>query len=575
MAGPYNYYIGPWVWVEPVFDSDTLEQIGGGYWRAPLGTVGLIDLRGLPDQSLFGMLGDKPYGFFAVFGTLPSEYSLLGSGDLREITSTAAMKSAWNSLHGYSPEGDTLNDLLFDHITSGSDPTYQGPTPPLMPTASGILEVSLGGHSLIKSERFRYGTHPHTNKVQAVLHRNYRNMRAEVEAGRMIDGHERRVLDFWLDKYRLDKIDPASWKRLVSPELRAGHSGPLPHRTTITESFNKADSDILGPDLTWTELIGDLDVVSNEAQTTDANSFVVRADSNLSGDDHYAQASMTNSCSGSGTSSCQAVARKDSSATETFYVAIANWEQNTLQLFKAISGTFTQLGSNVSQTLTDGVYETIRTECDGSTIKHVFNSVDKITETDTAITGNLRTGLRGKNNKAGCHAAFDDFEAADLAAGQTVITGLAIETDTAFAITSTKTLTVGLATETETSFSVTIDRTLTVELITETDTAFGVTVVRALNVGLSIETDTAFVVTVGAATVVGLTTEANTAFATTIDRALNVGLATETQTSFVVSAAKVKAVGLTLEIDSAFDVSFIGPQVSSAIYYYQILLPGT
>ena len=35
---------------------------------------------------------------------------------------------------------------------------------------------------------------------------------------------------------------------------------------TITESFNKADSTTLGPDLTWTEIQGNLQVLSNRVR---------------------------------------------------------------------------------------------------------------------------------------------------------------------------------------------------------------------------------------------------------------------------------------------------------------------
>ena len=36
--------------------------------------------------------------------------------------------------------------------------------------------------------------------------------------------------------------------------------------TTLTESFNQADSTTVGPDQTWTEVVGDLETVSNECE---------------------------------------------------------------------------------------------------------------------------------------------------------------------------------------------------------------------------------------------------------------------------------------------------------------------
>src|SRR3990172_7052716 len=62
---------------------------------------------------------------------------------------------------------------------------------------------------------------------------------------------------------------------------RWGSFRPIRGGSTIVESFNTADSDTLGRDLSWTELIGDADVVSTELSiiTRGAVSAVARADS--------------------------------------------------------------------------------------------------------------------------------------------------------------------------------------------------------------------------------------------------------------------------------------------------------
>ena len=390
--GAFNYYIGPWVW-----DDRDPEMPS---WNVPAGTVGLIDLRGIPDQSLAGVLGSRPYGFFAVSGTLPREYTLLGSGDLREINTTAAMKSVWLSLFGYEPQGDKLADLLFDYLTNGSDPTFNDDTvPSLMPNTKGVLEMHLGGHSLVKAARFRYGIHSHTNKTQAALHRNYRRMRAEVEAGRMFDGHERKVLDFWVKKYKLKGDD---WKQLVPAELRDGHSGPLPHDTTITESFNTGDSDTLGPDLSWTELEGDWDIVTNAAEVASASGQQV----------------VIKNIVGSASANRGVIARKDSSATLSYYhfdAADNGGATDTWRTFKRVSGSFTAIGSNTTvDVVADDV---IKGQTDGSTIKRFRNGSEQDSATDSAISGNLRCGLNGNVLAGNNGQRVDAFEAADLAAG--------------------------------------------------------------------------------------------------------------------------------------------------------------
>ena len=171
---------------------------------------------------------------------------------------------------------------------------------------------------------------------------------------------------------------------------------------TITESFNTADSDILGPTLSWTELSGDWDVVSNQAKCL--TNGVARADSDLASDDVYAQVEIpTPSASGDGP-----ICRKDDSATLTFYHARLNSVPQA-QLFKFVAGTATQLGATVG--ITRAAPDTVKVEADGSTIKCYYNGAEKISATDTAITANTRAGIRGFRN-----GIVDNFEAADLAA---------------------------------------------------------------------------------------------------------------------------------------------------------------
>jgi len=414
-----HYYLGPWVWVLPVFDDDG-NEIELGYWRAPTGTVGLIDLRGIPDQSLSGVLGARPYGFFAVDGTLGTDYDLLGTGDLREIRATAAMKSAWFSLLGYTPQGDTLNDLLFDHMTNGSDPTFQDDrVPTLMPTTKGILEIHLGSHSLIKSERFRFGTHSHTNKVQAVLHRNYRQMQADIDTGRMAENHIRRVLDYWLDKYRIRKTIRTDWEQFVPPELRDGHEGPLPHRTIITESFNQGDSTTLGPDQTWAETSGDWETVSNEVRTSIiGGQQTARCEVDLSGDDHYGELVIA-TWTGTNKKQLGPTCRRSVSVETYYHAAVIRGTTNTGPfLLKTVTGTLSVLDSDTS-----GISppETHRVESNGSTIRHLIDGVEKFSVTDTAITSNLRCGLYGRTDVTVGEATGDSFEAADLAIGIQVL----------------------------------------------------------------------------------------------------------------------------------------------------------
>ena len=184
----------------------------------------------------------------------------------------------------------------------------------------------------------------------------------------------------------------------------------------ITESFNKADSDTLGPDLTWTELAGDFDVVSNTCRTAVNVACLARADSNLSTEHFYVQAVIrTNDDANS--SQANLIGRKDNSATETFYVAVAHFTNNELTLFKCIGGAFTQLGSAVSQALAIDTDYTLKLQMVQNTIKVYLDGVEKISQEDTDIdgvtVGGKRGGIRAVKLTTG-YVQFDNFEAADV-----------------------------------------------------------------------------------------------------------------------------------------------------------------
>lgn len=407
-----NNYIGPWVWADQ--------------WNSPTNSIGSIDLRNIPDQSIAGRLGDRPYGLFIIDGTLPSEYTLLGSGDLRDIRSSAAIKSAWLSHTGFEPQGDSVADMLFDQLTVGGDPTYQSEVPPLTATSKGALELWFGGQ-LIKSERFRYGTHSHTNKVQAILHRNYRIMRASIDAGRMPEGHDRKVLDRNCEKYRLSKTDKSEWGLIVPDELRDGHEGPSPHDTLIQDTFNRSNNNDLGTssdgDWSWTEyanttsgndstLENSFDILDNKARSLPVatnQDRLARADKDLSSDDHYAQVLMSD-ISSSNDQIAAATRFENGGGNNDFYFARALQVNDQYLITKYVGGSTTDLAST-AQTPANG--DTVKIQVNGTNLKSFYNGAEFDSVTDTAISGNLRCGLYVFSG-GGEKPVVDDFEAADL-----------------------------------------------------------------------------------------------------------------------------------------------------------------
>ena len=188
---------------------------------------------------------------------------------------------------------------------------------------------------------------------------------------------------------------------------------------TITESFNTADSDTLGPDLTWTELTGDIDIVGNEAAIISAATrCYARANTDLATDDHYSQVKVTTEPGGGTYYERGPICRNDATATITCYMFV-RWHQNIgtggRSLSRVTAGSLTILASDTTE---GPVNDILRVEADGSSITAKVNGATVLGPViDTNITGNLRCGFQGYRGGTGIAVRIDTFEAGDLAAG--------------------------------------------------------------------------------------------------------------------------------------------------------------
>jgi hypothetical protein len=383
----YDYSIGPWLWT---------NRMGGSY-NPPPGAIGGLDLAPVHEQAIPG--SDRAVGvFISPRGCpLPSEYRLLGSGDSREIAASAAMQDAFQSLVGVRPQGERLADLLWDCLTNLSDPAGQDAPKTLMPSATQTRLV-LGRE--VKREAFRWGGQ-HTNRVRDVLRFNVRAIVAEVKTSQA-----RRVLDYYRLKHRTD------WREFVPSELRDELDGPLPHETTITETFNGTNADPLGPNLTWVfdnhGSTNTWEILSNRANktATNAEQQFARADSALSSDDQRSQANVYGGGAGYGGPVC----RMPNSQARTGYLTLL--DGTTQYLTKLVAGTSTNFHTE-SNAFADGVL--LKVTANDSTIAGFEDGVEILSTTDSAITGNLYAGI----SMYLAHTAelLDNFEAADLAAG--------------------------------------------------------------------------------------------------------------------------------------------------------------
>lgn len=420
-----SYSIGPWAW--------------GDFWDAPAPVVGLIDLRTTAECGQAG--GEPGLAFFAFpAGGAPAGYDILGTGDLRELQVTGATQDAWQALTGYRPSGTFLLDLLRDHMLHGIDPA-------LVPTIRSELELWLAGHSCIWSSQFDFASElnagrPYAQRLRAQLRRELRDVRIDALAGRYGRGvrphgggppefvtdlqFHRRMVTALCEKYRIPLLE---WEVLRPAGWPAGEV-PLPHSTTLgPEDFTRADGDTIGNVLSWTEVSGDFDTVSNQVQQQTLSSSpnrTARAESDLASTDHYAQVDVSNydpdTTLSDAQHGCGAAVRVSSSAHTAYHGyrwASTGGVNGNMRLYKVVSGTGTSLNMTALGS-GDGGSCTVKTTANGSTIQVARTGTTIISITDTAITTGTRCGLANLQQASSAYKPYyDNWSAADLAAGAT------------------------------------------------------------------------------------------------------------------------------------------------------------
>ena len=390
----YYYYLGPFV--------ETTEN-EMSVRRLPLGAKASIDLS----------CSNVPNMAFIVSGnTLLPPYVYLGEGDMYSIPSDSKTENAWKDAYGYKPKGDTVADLLFDQLTEGADPDRITGPKPLIPTQDGTLNLSLQGHPK-KKVKFTWGD-KYTNKIKKVIQRDLNKIRDGAQSGKtknpktnqMDTTYHRVIAQGYLDKYK------AQWSDIKPSEWSKGET-PLPRATVITDDFDGGNSVNLGQDLSWHDTFGDVQNNTNMAYQpgTQYYGFAI-AESNLSTDDMYAQVVFPD---GYGADNIHVGARCNFSITQDWYMGG----------YYIYAGHFLEkvVSSSVSSLVTDSDTSdtlplTLKIVVDGSDLTLYANGVEKLSTTDTDLTGQTQGGI-GMFNYYGWG---DDFEAGDYTGSSPSVT---------------------------------------------------------------------------------------------------------------------------------------------------------
>ncbi|HCM36337.1 MAG TPA: hypothetical protein DIS53_00140 [Candidatus Wildermuthbacteria bacterium] len=373
------YYLAQWEWITEYQEP---------FWRAPRvdKLVGLVDLRPLSSQ---GKTGGEPegYGFFAYNEKVSIPGSIyLGDNLKGEIRNKQKVAEAFD----VELQSNTILDFLWGMLTVHSDPLGQMRVKPLMPNENLELELYLEG-LLVKSELFDITSHPHREKVLAVLQNMYRREREfDKTQG---STHYLKVLGAWMEKYRVSDhtiflppdVPDESW---LQPE------------TVITDNFNTDTS------ANWTADNGSFTIDAGNSNIFECagTECVARYSATaLSTKDHYAQVAILtvgNSWNGP-------MIRKMNSSTLTYYAHLYQGNSQTTQLFKRVNGSYSQVGGNYNYTHSSG--DVYKIQAAGTTITTYVNGVQAHSQTDSAIDEQFRAGIVSNNTDTD----FDDFQAGD------------------------------------------------------------------------------------------------------------------------------------------------------------------
>lgn len=410
-VGQRYYCLAPWVWF-----TESGESSNTSHWAAPRQDIllGLVDLRPLPTQARSGGV-PQGVGFFA-YNADPGNIGQCFSGNLDTSLSVGA-KIALRTLLNLPASlfSTSIRDILWELLTEFGDPTGVTRWKPLMPTSKGVLELHLGGHSIIKSMNYRLPKRLAEYKnidtlILQTYQENYRAIRAEALAGQLPPDQHRKYLSVLATRHQIP------WQLLIPAGLP--QEPPVKPSTTISENFNQGDSTTLGPQLTWTELTGDWQTVSSKVSRVNTGSTLrfARADTDLSTDDHEAQIDVvTFTQPAASNNNLGAIVRKDSSATLDLYDAylrITTGGVQTIRMEKVVAGVTTNLAAT---TQTFSIPDTVKIRSDGSTITDYRDGTQVDSLTDTSVVGNLRTGLVSAPNSA-TEVEGDNFSATDIGA---------------------------------------------------------------------------------------------------------------------------------------------------------------
>lgn len=396
-----RYWIGNFTWVT---DSD-----GKSFWGPPQAFIdesyAVLDFRNDAEKQAQGGT-PSGYGFFSFANEsldLSATHFDLGTDMDRVLT--GAERAQWRQEvfrgNGSVANGATIREVIritFEEMGDSSD------TPALTRTSilsNGRMKIVLRGQTIV--DRDFQPTDASAANVQLRYRNVYRRMRNEDLAANPQSNRYRKVLYQWTKK-----MNGKVTYRWFQPD-DVPDEPPLSPSTTYTDNFNRTDQDGLGTasgGFTWTDVQNQWDIVSNTAKP-DTNPSTVRAEADLSDDDHYAQADATHVSSRIG------LAVRFSTSAHTNYASDSRDASGTThRLFRFDAGTGTLLTSSSGGNKTT---ETLKLEIIGTTLTLYSDGSSVLSTTDSTHSGFTRCGLNAVTNTS----YLDNYTCEDFAVAAT------------------------------------------------------------------------------------------------------------------------------------------------------------
>jgi hypothetical protein len=395
----YNYALARWEW-----------RVGGdgqGFesWNPPAGVVGSLDLRPV---AAMGAGAAEGFGFFALdrAADIPAGALLLGD-DLHAPLKASARADAVQRLDLSPGDFDwpSLLDSLWGLLVELAEPSGASRARPLMPCADGDMRLRLGGHSVVRQQRYNAASHPRVIETARADFARYTSDASRKDAARRAEYLRHIAIKLGVRTSQI--AAPSGGATIGDTFVEASNTSLDAHTPTGTYAFGGG----------WNENVGDWQVIAADDHVevqTNGDPNIARAETDLDTDDHFAW-SLVNA--GFDFWAPGVAVRIDSAGNDCYIYRRDISNSLSHQIAKYVSGAMTNLSSVDSDYPDPANPWEARLQADGSDLEALQAGVSKDTVTDTSITGNTRAGLYAEGHHANSGIEYTEWRAEDVGGG--------------------------------------------------------------------------------------------------------------------------------------------------------------